>query len=98
MPFFMDNTGICVFELLLNEIHSNYCKRVSFYAKFPIDSFDFSSGFYALDFLRIALSKILSQSHFQAAELNWWQFNTKRQMKSSPKLVPFFTLNLNSGI
>ena len=26
------------------------------------------------------------------------QFNSKSQMKSASKLVPFFTLNLNSGI
>ena len=40
-----------------------------------------------------------SQSQFQTDELNWRQFNTKSQMKSAPKLVPFFfTLNLNSGI
>ena len=50
------------------------------------------------DFLRFAWSKILSQSEFQAAELNWWQFNTKNQMKSAPKLVSFLNLNLNSGI
>ena len=43
-------------------------------------------------------SKILSQSQFQAAEFNWRQFNTKSQMKIAPKLVPFFTLNLKSGI
>ena len=54
--------------------------------------------FYTLDFLRFAWSEILSQSQFQAAELNWWQFNTESQMKSAPKLVSFFTLNLNSGI
>ena len=34
-----------------------------------------------------------SQSELQAAELN-----TKSQMKSSPKLGPFFTSNLNRGI
>ena len=38
--------------------------------KFLLDSFDFSSDFYALDFLRFAWSQILSQSQFQAAELN----------------------------
>ena len=38
---------------------------------FLLDHFDFSSVFYALDFLRFAWSKILSQSQFQAAELNW---------------------------
>ena len=38
-----------------------------------------------------------SQSKFQAAEFNWRQFNTTHQMKSAPKLVPFFTFNL-SGI
>ena len=57
-----------------------------------------TSDFYTLDFLRFAWSKILSQSQFQAAELNWRQFNTKSQMKSAPKLVQFSTLNLNSGI
>ena len=51
----------------------------------------------ALDFLRFAWSKIPSQSQFHAAELNWRQFNTQSEMKSAPKLVPFFTLNLNSG-
>ena len=69
-----------------------------FYAKFFLDNFDFSSDFYALDFLSFAWSKILSQSLFQAAEFIWRQYNTKSQMKSAPKLVPFFTLNLNSGI
>ena len=78
-------------KLLLNEIHSNYCKRVClFYAKFSLDNFDFSSDFYACDFLRFALSKIRSQSQFQAAELNGRKFNTKSQMKSAPKPVPFF--------
>ena len=49
--------------------------------------------------LRFAWPNILSRSQFQAAELNWRQFNTKSQMKSAPKLVPFFfILNLNSGI
>ena len=69
-----------------------------FYAKFLLDTSDFSSDFYALDLLGFAWFKILSQSQFQAAELNWRQFNTKSQMKSAPKLVSFFTLNLNSGI
>ena len=62
--------------------------------KFLLDDFDFSSDLYALDFSRFAWSKILSESQFQAAELNWQQFNTKIQMKSAPKLLPF----LNSGI
>ena len=65
---------------------------------FRLTVFDFSSDFYALDFLHFAWSKTLSYSQFQVAELNWRQFNTKSQMKSAPKLVPFFTLNLNSGI
>ena len=69
-----------------------------FYAKFLFDNFDFSSDFYALDFLHFAWSKIPSQSQFQAAEHNWRQFNTKSQLKSAPKLVSFFTLNLNSRI
>ena len=69
-----------------------------FYGQFSLDNFDFLSDFYALDFLHFACSKILSQSQFQAAELNWRQFNTKNQMISAPKLVSFFTLNLNSGI
>ena len=30
-----------------------------------------------------------SQSQFQAAELNWRQFNTKNQMKSAPKRAIF---------
>ena len=68
------------------------------FAKFSLDNFDLSSDFYALDFLRLAWSKILSQSQFQAAELNWRQFNTKSQTKSAPELLPFLTLNLNSGI
>ena len=63
---------------------------VFFNAKFSLDNFVFSSDFYALDFLRFAWSKILSQSQFQAAELSWRQFNTKTQMKSAPKLVSFF--------
>ena len=66
---------------------------------FCLTVLDFAaSDFYALDFLRFAWSKIFSQSQFQAAELNWRQFNTKSQMKSAPKLVPFFSLNLISGI
>ena len=69
-----------------------------FYAKFSLDNFDFSSDFYALDFLRFAWYKIISQSQFHAAELNWRQFNTESQMKSAPKLVPFFTLYLNSSM
>ena len=32
---------------------------------------------------------LLSQSQFHAAELNLRKFNTKSQMKSAPKLVPF---------
>ena len=40
--------------------------NVSFYAKFLRDRFDFSSECYALaDFLRCALSEILSQPQFQ---------------------------------
>ena len=74
----------------------NVC--VFFFAKFSLHCFDFSSDFYALDFLCFVWSKILSQSQFQAAELNWRQFNTKSEMKSAPKLVPFLTLNPNSGI
>ena len=69
-----------------------------FYAKFLLDNFEFSSDFYVLDFLRFAWSKILSQSQFQAAKLNWRQLNAKSQLKSAPELVSFFTLNLNSGI
>ena len=69
-----------------------------FLCKIVADNFDFSSDFYAPDFLRFAWSKILSQSQFQATELNWRQFNTKSQTKSAPKVVPFFTLKLNSGI
>ena len=57
------------------------------YAKFSLDNFDFSSDFYALDFLRFAWSKVLSQSQIQAAELNGRQFNTESQMKSAPKLL-----------
>ena len=48
--------------------------NLSFYAKFLLEGFQFSSDFYALDFLRFTWSKILSQSQFQAAELNWRQF------------------------
>ena len=70
----------------------NVC--VFFYPKFLLDRFDFSSEFYALDFF-FACSKILAQSQFLAAELNWRQFNNKSQLKSALKLVPFFTLNLN---
>ena len=62
--------------MLLNNVRSNYCKRVFFNAKF-LDNFNFSSSFYALHFLRLEWSKILSQSEFQAAELNWRQFNTQ---------------------
>ena len=69
-----------------------------FYAKFLLNIFDFSNDFFDVDFLRFAWSKILSQSQFQAAECNWRQFNTKSQVKSSPKLVPFFTLYLNNSI
>ena len=42
--------------------------------------------------------KLSLKSQFQAAKLNWWQFNTQSQIKSAPELVSFFTLNLNSGI
>ena len=66
-----------------------------FYAKFLLDRFDFSSYFYALDFLR---DLKFSHSQFQSAELNWRQFYTKSQMKGAPKLVPFSTSNLKSGI
>ena len=62
------------------------------YAKLSLDNFDFSSDFYALDFLRFAWSKILSQSQFQAAELNWRHFNTKSQLKSAPKTGVIFLL------
>ena len=72
-----------------------YSSGYVFCAKFLLDNFDFSNDFHALDFLRFA--KIRSQSQFQAAELNWRQFHTKSQMKSAPKLVPFFTLNLNTA-
>ena len=65
---------------------------------YHFDNFDFSSDFYALDFLRFAWSKIPSQSQFRAADFNWRQFNAKNQMKIAPKLVPVFTLNLNCGI
>ena len=74
----------------------NMC--VYFKQNFCLTILDFASDFYALDFLRFAWSKFLSQSHFQAAELNWRQFNSKSQLKSAPKLVPFFSLNFNSGI
>ena len=85
-------------NLLIGLTENNYCKRVCFYAKFSRDRFDFSSDFYALDFLRFSSSKILSQSQFQAAELNWRHFNTQSQMKSAAKLVTSFDLNLNSRI
>ena len=64
---------------------------------FRLTNLTFRVNFTPLTFLRFAWSKILSQAQFQAAELNWRQFNTKSQMKNAPKLVPFFTLNLNSG-
>ena len=69
-----------------------------FMQNFCLKIFDFSSDFYVLDFLRFTWTKFLSQSQFQAAELNWREFYTKSQMKSAEKLVPFFTLNLNSDI
>ena len=65
---------------------------------FHLTILTFRVTFTPLDFLRFAWSKILSQSQFQAAELNWRQFKTRSQMKSAPKLVSFFTLNLKSGI
>ena len=75
--------------MLLNEFHSNYCKRVClFYAKFLLDGFDFLSDF---------LLK-LSQLQLQTAELNRWKFNTKSQLKIAPKRVQFFSLTPNSGI
>ena len=60
-----------------------------FYAKFLLDSFDFSSDLYTLDFLRFAWCQIRSQSQFEAAELNWRQINTKNQMKMRQNLCHF---------
>ena len=74
----------------------NVC--VFFMQNFRLTFLTFWVTFTPLTFLRFAWSKILSESQFQAAELNWRQFNTKSQMKSAPKLVSFFTLNFNSGI
>ena len=68
-----------------------------FYAKFLLGNCDVSSDFYDLDFC-VSRDLKFSQSQFQAAELNWRQFNTKSQMKSARKLMSFFTLNLKSGI
>ena len=65
---------------------------------FRLTILTFRVTFTPFDFLRLAWSKILSQSQFQAAELNWWQFDTKSQIKSAPKLVSFLNLNLISGI
>ena len=59
---------------------------------FRLTILTFRVNFTLLNFLRFALSKILSQSQFQAAELKQRQFNAKSQMKSAPKLVSFFTL------
>ena len=74
-------------EIIMHDDSSRfrYSTGYVFYAKFLLDNFDFSSDFYALDFLHFAWSKIPSQSQFYAAELNWRQFNTKSQMKSAPK-------------
>ena len=60
-----------------------------------VGRFDFSSEFFALGFFVL---RDLSYSQFLAADFNWRQFNAKSQMKSSPKLVPFFALNRNCGL
>ena len=66
-----------------------------FYAKFSLDNFDFWSDFYALDLLRY--QKFSLNNNFK--QLNSFGGSLiLSQMKSAPKLVPFFTLNLNSGI
>ena len=44
--------------------HFRYSTSYIFNAKFSLDNFDFSSYFYALDFLRFAWSKSLSKSQF----------------------------------
>ena len=62
---------------------------VFFWVKFLLDGFDFSNDFYALDFFCVSRDLKFSQSQFQAAELNWRQFNTKSQLKIAPKLVSF---------
>ena len=65
---------------------------------FPLTVLTFRVIFNAFDFLLLAWSIIPSQSQFHAAELNVRHFNTKSQMKSAPKLVPFFTLIRISAI
>ena len=83
--------------MLLNEVHSNYCKRVCVLQNFRLTLLTSRVTFTPLTFC-VSRDLKFSQSQFQAAELNWWEFNTKSQTKSAPKLVPIFTLNLNSGI
>ena len=48
--------------------HFRYSTGYVFNAKFSLDNFDFSSDFYALEFLGFAWSKSLSKSQF----LNSW--------------------------
>ena len=58
------------------------------YAKVLFDPFDFSRlrpGLFCF-----AWSKFLSHLHFQATEMNWWQFTARNQTKNAPKLVSFF--------
>ena len=67
-----------------------------FYAKVLLDNFDFSNDFYALDFLRFAWSKILNHNFKQLNSIGG-NLILKVKWKRAPKLVPFSTLNLNSG-
>ena len=83
---------------LLFAIYIFNCSRkiVSFMQNFCLAVLTFRVTFTPLTFC--VLPDLKSQPQFQAAELNWRQFNTQSQMRSAQKLVPFFTLNLNSGI
>ena len=85
------------FLLILNEVHSNYCKRVCLYANFSLDSFDFSSDFYALDFLRFAWSKILSIT-ISSSWIQLAAFYYKNSNEKCAETGAIFTLNLNNGI
>ena len=89
--FHMKQFGLCVsFFIILRFFNCTWTKFIAiivnvcvFLCKIFAWRFWLFEWLNALDFLRFVWSKILSQSQFQAAELNWRQFNTKSQMKSA---------------
>ena len=64
---------------------------------FSLDRFDFSIDFYAFDFFVLRDLNLSLTFTVSAAEPKWQQFTTKIRMKSAPKLVYFFTLNIING-